>query len=122
MNTCARRSTRPFDSFAIKQATNPTRRLEEKARSRFELLRYSAGPVFCHDDLQQGNVLAERDTNGSLRLTGLIDFGNARAGDALFDLARALFCCAHEDPRSRELLLTGYGAIDHPNPDEAIWL
>ena len=99
-----------------------TRRLEEKARSRFDLLRYSAGPVLCHDDLQQGNVLAEYGANGSLQLAGLIDFGNARAGDALFDLAKALFCCAHEDPRSREPLLAGYGEINHPDLDEALWL
>jgi Ser/Thr protein kinase RdoA (MazF antagonist) len=99
-----------------------TRRLEEKALSRFHLLQHSAGPAFCHDDLQQGNVLAEIGRNGSLQLTGLIDFGNARAGDALFDLAKALFCCAHEDPRSREPLLAGYGAINHPDPEQALWL
>jgi Ser/Thr protein kinase RdoA (MazF antagonist) len=99
-----------------------TRRLEEKAQSRFDLLQYSAGPVLCHDDLQQGNVLAENGTNGSLQLTGLIDFGNARAGDALFDLAKALFCCAHEDPLSREPVLAGYGEINHPDPEEALWL
>ncbi len=99
-----------------------TRRLEENVQSRFHLLQYSAGPVFCHDDLQQGNVLAEYGRNGSLQLTGLIDFGNARAVDALFDLAKALFCCAHEDPRSREPLLAGYGEINHPDPDEALWL
>jgi Ser/Thr protein kinase RdoA (MazF antagonist) len=56
------------------------RRLEDMAQSRFDLLKHSAGPVFCHDDLQQGNVLAEYGGNGSLLLTGLIDFGNARAG------------------------------------------
>ena len=67
-------------------------------------------------------MLAEYDRNGSLRLTGLIDFGNARAGDALFDLAKALFCCAHEDPRSRAPLLAGYGEINHPEPEEALWL
>jgi Ser/Thr protein kinase RdoA (MazF antagonist) len=99
-----------------------TRRLEENVQSRFHLLQYSAGPVFCHDDLQQGNVLTEYGRNGSLQLTGLIDFGNARAGDALFDLAKALFCCAHEDPRSREHLLAGYGEINHPEPEEALWL
>jgi Ser/Thr protein kinase RdoA (MazF antagonist) len=99
-----------------------TRRLEEKAQSRFDLLPYSAGPVLCHDDVQQANVLAEYGRNGSLQLTGLVDFGNARAGDALFDLAKALFCCAHEDPRSREPLLAGYGDINHPNPEEALWL
>ena len=99
-----------------------TRRLEENVQSRFHLLQYSEGPVFCHDDLQQGNVLAEYGTNGSLQLTGLIDFGNARAGDALFDLAKALFCCTHEDPGSRKTLLAGYGEINHPDPEEALWL
>jgi aminoglycoside phosphotransferase (APT) family kinase protein len=99
-----------------------TRRLERYARSRFDLLQYSAGPVFCHDDLQQGNVLVERSKEGSLQLTGLIDFGNARAGDALFDLAKTLFCCTHEDLRSREPLLAGYGDISHPDPEEALWL
>ena len=99
-----------------------TRRLEENVQSRFHLLQYSKGPVFCHDDLQQGNVLAEYGRNGTLQLTGLIDFGNARAGDALFDLAKALFCCAHEDPRSRKSLLAGYGQINHPDPEEALWL
>ena len=67
-------------------------------------------------------MLAEYGTNESLQLTGLIDFGNARAGDALFDLAKALFCCAHEDPRSREPLVVGYGEINHPDPEEALWL
>lgn len=98
------------------------RRLEGNAQSRFDVLRHSAGPVFCHDDLQQGNVLAERGNDGNLHLTGLIDFGNARAGDALFDLAKALLCCTHEDSRSREPLLAGYGDINHPDPEDALWL
>jgi Ser/Thr protein kinase RdoA (MazF antagonist) len=99
-----------------------TRRLEHQVQARFDLLRSSAGPVFCHDDLQQGNVLADRDRNGSPQLTGLIDFGNARAADALFDLAKALFCCVHEDFSSRVPLLAGYGEIDHPAPEDALWL
>jgi Ser/Thr protein kinase RdoA (MazF antagonist) len=99
-----------------------TRRLEGKAHSRFELLACSAGPVLCHDDFHQGNVLATEDAAGGLRVSALIDFGNARAGDALFDLAKALMCSGHEDPRSREPLLAGYGRIDHPDPTEAIWL
>jgi Ser/Thr protein kinase RdoA (MazF antagonist) len=98
------------------------RRLEQEAQSRFDLLRHSNGPVLCHDDFQQGNVLASRDEAGNLHLTGLIDFGNARAGDALLDLAKALFCCSHEDPRSRDPLLAGYGQIDHPDQAEALWL
>jgi Ser/Thr protein kinase RdoA (MazF antagonist) len=99
-----------------------THRLEANVQSRLHLLRHSAGPVFCHDDMQQGNVLVEYGRNGSLQLTGLIDFGNARAGDALLDLAKALFCCAHEDPRSREPLLAGYGEINDPDAEEVLWL
>ncbi len=36
------------------------------------------------------------------------------------DLDRVLD--AHEDPRSREPVLAGYGAIDHAAPDEALRL
>ena len=112
-----------FQQFREQGADEPlARRLEANVQSRFHLLRHSAGPVFCHDDLQQGNVLANYDANGSLQLTGLIDFGNARAGDALFDLAKALFCCGHEDPRSREHLLAGYGEIDQPDAEDALRL
>ncbi len=97
-------------------------RLESKALARFDLLAASAGPVLCHDDFQQGNVLVERAATGELTLTGLVDFGNTLAGDALADLAKALFCCAHEDPSCREALLAGYGQIDHPDVAGALWL
>lgn len=97
-------------------------RLEAIVRERFDVFATSAGPVLCHDDFHQGNVLASRSGTGDLQLTGLIDFGNAGAGDALFDLAKALFCSAHEDPASREPLLAGYGEIDHPDPPSALWL
>ena len=97
-------------------------RLEAMARELYGLLDHAAGPVLCHDDFQPGNVLAARDTSGQLVLTGLIDFANALAGDPLADLAKALFCCAHEDPRSVRPLREGYGRIDHPDPEAALWL
>lgn len=97
-------------------------RLESLAEARFDLLSESAGPVLCHDDFHQGNVLALRDSAGDLKVSGLIDFGNARAGDSLFDLAKALFCSAHEDPRSYAPLLEGYGEIDHSDPEGVLWL
>jgi Ser/Thr protein kinase RdoA (MazF antagonist) len=97
-------------------------RLEHQVQVRFDVLADSAGPVLCHDDFQQGNVLAARDETGNVRLTGLLDFGNARAGDALFDLAKALFCCTHEDATSSDALLAGYGVLNHPAPAEALWL
>lgn len=101
---------------------NLARRLETLAQARFDLLAESGGPVLCHDDFHQGNVLALRDSAGDLRVSGLIDFGNARAGDSLFDLAKALFCSAHEDPRSSAPLLEGYGEIDHSDPEGVLWL
>ncbi|MDQ0133462.1 Ser/Thr protein kinase RdoA (MazF antagonist) [Neorhizobium galegae] len=98
------------------------RNLQRLAEGSFGLLAESAGPVLCHDDFHQGNVLALRDEAGDLRLSGLVDFGNARAGDRLFDLAKALFCSSHEDPRSHRPILEGYGRTDHPDMERALWL
>lgn len=98
------------------------RRLQQLAEGSFDLLRESSGAVLCHDDFHQGNVLALRTDPGGLQLSGLVDFGNARAADKLFDLAKALFCSAHEDPRSRKPILEGYGALDHPDIERALWL
>ncbi|WP_226951340.1 phosphotransferase family protein [Rhizobium terrae] len=97
-------------------------RLQQLASGSFVLLDESDGPVLCHDDFHQGNVLAIRDDAGRLGLSGCLDFGNARAADNLFDLAKALFCSAHEDPRSYRPILDGYGAVDHPDPERALWL
>jgi aminoglycoside phosphotransferase (APT) family kinase protein len=101
--------------------TTLAHQLERAAHARLPLASHSAGPVFAHDDFQPGNLLAVQDT-GAPVLSGLIDFGNARAADPLFDLAKALFCCAHEDPRSSKPLLEGYGPIDHPDADGVLWL
>jgi aminoglycoside phosphotransferase (APT) family kinase protein len=81
-----------------------------------------SGPIFAHDDLNPNNVLAERDGSGRLRLTGLIDFGNARAADAVFDLAKTLFICEHEAPGSSEPILAGYGPVELPEPERALWV
>jgi Ser/Thr protein kinase RdoA (MazF antagonist) len=98
------------------------RNLQRLAEGSFDLLDESDGPVLCHDDFHQGNLLASRDDAGGLQLSGLIDFGNARAADKLFDLAKALFCSSHEDPHSRQPILEGYGRVDHPDTERALWL
>jgi Ser/Thr protein kinase RdoA (MazF antagonist) len=98
------------------------RRLQQLAEKSFGLLDESDGPVLCHDDFHQGNVLARRNDVDRLELSGLIDFGNARAADKLFDLAKALFCSAHEDPRSYRPILEGYGPVDHTDTECALWL
>ncbi len=82
---------------------------------------HSAGAAFAHDDFQPANVVAERD-GPRIKVTGVIDFGNARAADPLFDLAKAVFCTDHMVPGAGALLREGYGPIDHPEPDRALWL
>ncbi|GLQ57100.1 phosphotransferase family protein [Devosia nitrariae] len=86
-----------------------------------DIVLYNTGAVFAHDDLHPGNVLAARTAEGNLSLSGLIDFGNARATDPVFDLAKCLFCSRHEAPDSPMLILEGYGPIEHPDPEAALW-
>lgn len=98
------------------------RRLQQSAEGSFDLLDASDSAVLAHDDFHQGNVLALRGKDGELSLRGLVDFGNARAADKLFDLAKALFCSSHEDPSSYQPILEGYGSLDHPDIERALWL
>jgi aminoglycoside phosphotransferase (APT) family kinase protein len=97
------------------------RRLEAIVASRFDRVTWSRGAVFAHDDLNPNNALAERDATGRLRLTGLIDFGNARAADAVSDLAKTIFNTEHEMPGSTAAIRAGYGPIEHPDPEGALW-
>lgn len=97
-------------------------RLRAIVDDRFDrVVPYSSGPVFAHDDLHPGNVLVLEKADGTLSLGGLVDFGNALAADPTFDLAKCLFCSMHQAPNSREPILAGYGAIDHPDPEGALW-
>jgi hygromycin-B 7''-O-kinase len=75
---------------------------------RAELLNVCTHAVLCHNDLHAGNLLATV-TNGSLLLTGVLDFEGALAGDPLMDVAKALY---YLDAESRRALLQGYGAMD----------
>ena len=97
------------------------RRLCAIVDERFDdIVVHSSGPVFAHDDLHPGNVLVCEADDGTLSVSGLIDFGNARAADAVFDLAKCLFCSKHEAPGCEEHILKGYGDIDHPDPEGAL--
>ncbi|MBN9308489.1 aminoglycoside phosphotransferase family protein [Devosia sp.] len=96
--------------------------LEAIVADHADIVAYSRGAVFAHDDFQPNNVLAERDARGRLQLTGLLDFGNAKASDPVCDLAKALFCSEHDAPGSGPAIREGYGLIDHPDPDAALWI
>jgi aminoglycoside phosphotransferase (APT) family kinase protein len=56
-------------------------------------------------------VLAESN-DGTLRLSGILDFESAIAGDPLMDIAKALYYFTPEDEPKKAGLLAGYGALD----------
>lgn len=97
-------------------------RLEAIFAAHADVIAESRGAVFAHDDFQPHNVLGERDAARRLQLTGLLDYGNAQASDAVCDLAKALFCCEHDAPGSTAYIREGYGPIDHSDPDAALWI
>lgn len=72
-------------------------------------------PVLCHNDFHQGNVLVVR-TEAGLRISGLLDFENALAGDPLLDLAKTDLYAQTDDPGVFAALLDGYG----PLPADAV--
>lgn len=95
-------------------------RLRDIAEADFDaVVPHSRGAVLAHDDLHPNNVLAI-ETGGLLQLSGLIDFGNAHAADAIADLAKCLFCSEHDASGSTPHILEGYGPIDHPEPSRAL--
>ena len=96
-------------------------RLRDIAEADFPaVVPYSRGAVLAHDDLHPNNVLATETRDGKLHLSGLIDFGNAHAADAVSDLAKALFCSEHDAPGCTPHILAGYGAVDHPDAPRAL--
>lgn len=95
-------------------------KLEAIVAASADVVAESRGAVFAHDDFQPHNVLGERGADGRLQLTGLLDFGNARASDPICDLAKALFCSEHDAPGSTPHIIEGYGPIDHSDPQAAL--
>jgi aminoglycoside phosphotransferase (APT) family kinase protein len=65
------------------------------------------GPVLCHNDLHEGNVLV--DDAGTV--TGFVDVENAVAADPMTDLAKTLQFELSGSPEKRAALLAGYGPL-----------
>jgi aminoglycoside phosphotransferase (APT) family kinase protein len=97
-----------------------TARLRAIFERAFDAVVPQSGPaVFAHDDLHPANVLVV-ERNGELLISGLIDYGNARASSAVMDLAKTIFCTEHMVPGSGTAILDGYGPIGHPGPPDAL--
>ncbi len=75
-----------------------------------------SAPVLCHNDFHDGNVMAVRTTTG-VRMTGLLDFENALAGDPLLDLAKTDLYSRIDDPELLAALLDGYGPLPPDGAD-----
>jgi aminoglycoside phosphotransferase (APT) family kinase protein len=71
------------------------------------LLAGCARAVLCHDDCHDENVLVDAE----LRVTGLVDFENAVAGDPLLDLAKAHCYSRRKVPGLLDALADGYGEL-----------
>jgi len=74
------------------------------AADRAQLLDACSGAVLCHNDLHAGNLLVT--IKGAVRLSGVLDFEGALAGDPLMDVAKTLF---YLDENTRRAVLQGYG-------------
>jgi aminoglycoside phosphotransferase (APT) family kinase protein len=85
---------------------------------RAQLFKGCSQAVLCHNDLHAGNLLAMIG-NGGLRLTGVLDFEGALAGDPLMDVAKAVYYLDHECTHA---LLGGYGALDREHGPETLEL
>jgi aminoglycoside phosphotransferase (APT) family kinase protein len=83
---------------------------------RADLFKGCSQAVLCHNDLHAGNLLATIDNDG-LRLTGVVDFEGALAGDPLMDVAKALY---YLDEACTRALLAGYGAFDREHWSETL--
>jgi aminoglycoside phosphotransferase (APT) family kinase protein len=89
-------------------AVHLARRIAAYVAAREQLLHAGTRAVLCHNDLHAGNLLATI-SDGTVRLTGVLDFEGALAGDPLMDLAKSLYYLSEEKKRA---LLSGYGDME----------
>jgi len=106
-----RRFATKLAEFAARGGDQDVHRLASaRVAERSGLFGRCAGPVLCHNDLHEGNVLFEKTAAG-WRLTGLIDVENAIAADPLLDLAKTVQHELSRSPVKFAGLLEGYGPL-----------
>ena len=97
-------------------STKLAQRVAGYASERAQLFSGCSQAVLCHNDLHAGNLLAAI-VNGELRLTGVLDFEGALAGDPLMDVAKALY---YLDEQCTRALLDGYGPLGREHGSETL--
>ncbi|MFG1805283.1 phosphotransferase family protein [Streptomyces sp. NPDC049040] len=75
------------------------------------LFAHCTGPVLCHNDIHEGNVLVGRAADGGWDVTGFIDVENALAADPLMDLAKADYYAIRGSGGKRAAFFEGYGTL-----------
>jgi Ser/Thr protein kinase RdoA (MazF antagonist) len=82
----------------------------ERVAERSGLFGLCDGPMLCHNDLHEGNVLVSLTDDG-WRVTGFVDVENAIAADPLMDLAKTIQYELTRSPAKVAGLLEGYGPL-----------
>jgi aminoglycoside phosphotransferase (APT) family kinase protein len=95
-------------------------RMERFVAARNGLLAGCAAPAFCHDDFHTGNMIVAKRSDGTWRLSGILDVENAIAGDPLIDIAKTLAYSVRENRAKRDGLLMGYGPIARAGWEETV--
>lgn len=99
--------------------------MEAHVACRAGLFANCAGPVLCHNDCHEGNVLVARNGQtlgtgagtGSWNVTGFVDVENAIAADPLLDLAKTDYYSIRGDGFKRAAFLDGYGPLPEDWPE-----
>jgi aminoglycoside phosphotransferase (APT) family kinase protein len=96
-------------------------RLKAYITEHAQLLDACATARLCHFDFHSGNILAGKK-DGSLQLSGILDFENAIACDPLMDVAQACYYFTLDDEAKQAALFAGYGPIDRANLQDTLAL
>jgi Ser/Thr protein kinase RdoA (MazF antagonist) len=107
--------TRQFEvklaEFAARGGDPAIHRLaSERVAERSGLFGLCDGPVLCHNDLHEGNVLVTLTEDG-WQVAGFVDVENAIAADPLMDLAKTIQYERTRSPVKVAGLLAGYGPL-----------
>jgi aminoglycoside phosphotransferase (APT) family kinase protein len=96
-------------------------RLKSYIAERAQLMDACATASLCHFDFHSGNILAGMK-DGSLQLSGILDFENAIACDPLMDVAQACYYFTLDDETKQAALFAGYGPIDRASLQDTLAL